>query len=111
MMGLMRERRSEDRYMCSDLVKVLIAGAERTANLEDISPSGACLQTEMEAPVGAEIEILCRDCRFKGLVRYCRFVDTGFDVGVQFARRAWDPSVYQPEHLLEVPMKRVEGPA
>ncbi len=103
----MHERRAEDRYLCSDLVKILIAGAEEIANLEDISPSGACVQTEVAVRVGAEIEILCAGCRLKGQVRYCRFVDTGYDVGVQFAQRgSWHPEVYEPQHLLEIPVKR-----
>jgi hypothetical protein len=49
----MNERRSELRFMCSELVKVRIQGAagarEVTANLEDISASGACIQLEAAA--------------------------------------------------------------
>lgn len=113
----MRERRSEPRYMCSELVKVETPGedgqqAEAVANLEDISPSGACVQLEAAMRVGAEIEIVCSACRLKGKVRYCRFVEIGYDVGVEFeTRAAWDRRQFEPRHLLDVPVKGVKGPA
>lgn len=102
------ERRKELRSMCADLVRVRIedgGGAhEEVANLEDISPSGACIQLEAAAREGADVEVFCGQCRLKGKVRYCRFVEVGYDVGVAFDRpRAWDPREYAPKHLLELP--------
>ncbi len=104
----MRERRAERRLMCSDLVTVVVLGAENaaagTGNLEDISPSGACVQLEAALEVGTDIEIVCSTCRLKGKVRYCRFVEIGYDVGVEFEpRAAWDRRRFVPEHLLDVP--------
>ncbi len=107
----MLERRSEPRYMCSELVRVISLSPEQpqsetVANLEDISPSGACLQLEEAIHVGTDIEILCSTCRLKGKVRYCRFVEIGYDVGVEFQpRKAWDPGRFLPEHMLDVPIK------
>ena len=71
----MRERRSEDRFLCSNLVKVVSAGghgapAESVANLEDISPSGACVQLESALEglecrtVTARLSINFRQSRF-----------------------------------------------
>ena len=93
--------------MCAELVKVRIEEAggvrEEVANLEDISPSGACVQLEAAAREGADLEIVCSRCRLKGKVRYCRFVEIGYDVGVAFDRpRAWDPRQFMPKHLLPV---------
>jgi hypothetical protein len=111
----MLERRSEPRYMCSELVKIAIYGpdgppAEAVANLEDISPSGACVQLEAAIRVGAEVEIVCSACRLKGRVRYCRLVEIGYDVGVEFeTRAAWDRRQFEPDHLLDVPVKGVKG--
>ena len=56
----MDERRSEVRMMCADMVEVRWkdrTGGEQgtTAILEDISASGACLQTEEPIPLGAKI--------------------------------------------------------
>ena len=103
----MRERRREPRLMCADLVKVRIDEAsgvrEEVANLEDISPSGACVQLETAAREGADIEIVCAKYRLKGKVRYCRFVEFGYDVGVAFDQpRAWDRRQYTPKYLLQL---------
>src|SRR5580704_12282541 len=105
----MSERRSEPRYMCSELVTIVTRGAggppaEAVANLEDISPSGACLQLEDAIQVGTDIEIVCSQCRLKGKVRYCRFVEIGYDVGVELEpRAAWDRRRFEPDHLLDIP--------
>jgi hypothetical protein len=96
--------------MCSELVRIVIPGAqsaaaESVANLEDISPSGACVQLEEAIPVGTDLEIVCSTCRLKGKVRYCRFVEIGYDVGVEFeTRAAWDRRQFEPDHLLDVPV-------
>ena len=105
----MKERRSERRLMCAELVKVITtnqSGAEEEAfaNLEDISASGACVQLEAAIERGADLEIVCSKCRLKGKVRYCRFAEIGYDVGVQFHNPgAWDRRIFEPEHLLDVP--------
>ena len=102
----MAERRSEPRYMCSELVNILIHHDDQTvqeaiANLEDISRSGACVQLEEAIRLGADIEIVCPTCRFK--VRNCRYAGGRYDVGVAFDHpRAWDATRYQPAHLLPV---------
>jgi|ERR1035441_2472437 hypothetical protein len=115
----MAQKRSEPRYMCADLVNILIHHEDRTvqeamANLEDISRSGACVQLEAAVRVGADIEIVCAACRFKGKVRNCRYAETGFDVGVAFdTPGAWDVSRYEPAHLLpvETGLAQVDSPA
>jgi hypothetical protein len=94
--------------MCSDLVKVrLHDGAdpeEFVANLEDISPSGACLLLEAALPDGASIEVISSTCRLKGKVRCCRFVEIGYVVGVAFnERQSWSRERYEPQNLLELP--------
>jgi hypothetical protein len=100
--------RFEPRHMCSDLVKVrLHDGAdpeEFVANLEEISPSGACLLLEAALLDGASIEVICSTCRLKGKVRYCRFVEIGYVVGVAFnERQSWSRERYEPQNLLELP--------
>ena len=59
----MTQKRSEPRYMCAELVNIRIRHEDQTveeaiANLEDISPSGACIQLEEAVRVGADIEIV-----------------------------------------------------
>lgn len=106
----MREKRSEHRLMCADLVNVEIrAGSKRqqrmVANLEDISPSGACLQLDAAVRKGASVDIICATCRLKGKVRHCRFMETGYNVGVKFDKRnSWDRQLFEPKHLLDIPV-------
>ena len=104
----MLDRRAEGRWMCADLVRTRIgSGVNKTkevvANLEDISLSGACVQLEAAVRKGAAIEIVCANCRLKGKVRYCRFDQTGYFVGVQFrSGQAWDRRLFEPKHLLDI---------
>ena len=104
----MAEKRSEPRYMCSELVNILIRYKDQPvqkaiANLEDISRSGACVQLDEAVRVGADIEIVCSTCSFKGKVRNCRYAAGRYDVGVAFdIPGAWDASRYEPAHLLLV---------
>ena len=107
-----KERRSEPRLMCAQLVTVIVtdhAGPhdEVIANLEDISPSGACIQFETAVQQGADVEIICSDCHLKGKVRYCRCVEIGYDVGVEFLERgSWNRDRFEPEHLLDLSSAR-----
>jgi hypothetical protein len=108
----MRERRAEVRLWCSDLIKVRVEGAEPaelTVNLEDISPSGACLQLEQSLPVGARLALRLGRRTFRGQVRYCVYHEIGYFAGIEFdAGRKWSRELYQPKHLLDP--TRVRGP-
>jgi len=111
----MADKRSEPRYMCADLVKIRIQEAsgsrEEIANLEDISASGACVQLEAAAMEGADIEMTCAKCCLKGKVQYCRFAQTGYDVGIMFDRSgSWNRRRFMPKHLLNVKIGKVNGP-
>lgn len=101
----MRERRAEPRLWCSDLIKVRLEGAEPAeliANLEDISPSGACLQFEQPVPAGARVCLKLGRHKFRGRVAYCMQHEIGYFVGVQFdAGRKWSRQIYEPKHLLD----------
>ena len=104
----MVERRSSQRSLCADLVTVQIHEGrarrhETVANLEDISRSGACVQMDRKVRPGASVEIICSACRLKGRVRYCRFSDIGYNVGIQFERpNSWNRQRFEPKHLLDV---------
>jgi len=116
----MIDKRSESRFMCADLVTIRIqddAGArEEIANLEDISASGACVQLEAATVAGADIEMVCAKCSLKGKVRYCRFAQTGYDVGIAFDKPgSWNLQRFRPKHLLDMKIVKVdatnEGPS
>jgi hypothetical protein len=105
---IMEERRTEVRMLCADMVDVGWQDeAGRTTNatglLEDISPSGACLQVEMPVPPGVPIRWSSRGHEFSGNVRYCVYREIGYFVGVEFvADSKWSGRTYQPQHLLDL---------
>ena len=108
-MTLMRngisEKRAEPRLWCSDLIRVYVEGTEPyllIANLEDISPRGACVQLEEPVTAGAQICLMLGRRRFQGEVKYCLHNEIGYFAGVHFnAGRQWSREVYEPKHLLD----------
>ena len=104
----MQDKRSEARMLCADVVEARWTdkdGQTRRANalLEDISPSGACLQFEMAVPTGVNLRWGGARQEFVGQVRYCVYREIGYFVGVQFeAQSKWSEDVYKPLHLLDL---------
>ena len=107
-MTVMQERRSEIRMLCADMVEVYWKdqlGRKRKAVglLEDISPSGACLQLETAVPLGAEILLSCPKQEFAGSVQYCVYREIGYFVGLEFNETCrWSKRAYKPQHLLDL---------
>jgi PilZ domain len=107
-MPFMQERRSEVRMLCADMVKVSWKDAlgkrrRTTGLLEDISPSGACLQLENSVPQGAEIRWACPTREFTGIVRYCVYREIGYFIGVEFKEGSrWSRRAYKPQHYLDL---------
>ena len=93
--------------MCADMVEVQWkedSGEVRTCTglLEDISPSGACLQLDSPLALDKALVIRYRKGRLEGSVCYCFFKDIGYWVGVQFtARKKWSKKDFRPKHLLD----------
>ncbi len=110
----MRDRRSEMRILCADMVELLWKerGVVRsaTALLEDISPSGACLQLERSRPLGIEVRVECARRKFVGRTRYCEYREIGYFIGVEFdSATKWSKRMYKPRHLLD--LERFLAPA
>jgi hypothetical protein len=107
-MLVMAERRSEIRMMCADMLEISwkdALGKRRRAVglLEDISPSGACLQLESPLPLGAQVSWRSGKQEFTGYVRYCSYREIGYFVGIEFDLRSrWSQKVYRPQHLLDL---------
>jgi hypothetical protein len=104
----MRERRSEVRMLCADVVEACWTdkdGETQRANalLEDISPSGACLQLETPVPTGVNLRWGVSKQEFAGEVRYCLYREIGYFVGVEFDPRSkWSKKAFKPQHLLDL---------
>jgi hypothetical protein len=103
----MLDRRSETRLMCADMVEVRWKEdsgeiCKCTGLLEDISPSGACLQLDSPVALDKNLVIQYQKGRLEGSVCYCFFKDIGYWVGVQFtARNRWSKKDFRPKHLLD----------
>ncbi|MBY0506527.1 MAG: PilZ domain-containing protein [Bryobacteraceae bacterium] len=94
--------------LCADLVTVVYQDAagqpqETTANLEDISTNGVCLQVEEELPLGTPVRIQHSRGTFAGEVRYCKYSEpVGYFLGVEFAADShWSRSQFKPLHMLD----------
>jgi hypothetical protein len=93
--------------LCADMVHVRwrdAAGKSVRAMglLEDISPSGACLQLEAPVPLAAKISWDSHKHRFRGEVRYCVYREVGYFVGVELeAGSRWSQESFKPRHLLD----------
>ena len=72
------------------------------ANLEDISLSGACLQTEKPVALGSPFRIHYADGTLEGKVKYCVFREIGYFLGVEFdPETQWSKQAFKPQHLLD----------
>lgn len=104
----MRERRLEHRMLCADLVQVRWKdphgkARKTSALLEDISASGACLQTEIPLPVGIPVCWCTPRKEFNGTTRYCEYREIGYFVGVEFDEASkWSRKHFRPQHLLDL---------
>jgi len=103
----MEDRRAETRLMCADMVGLRWkdkSGYENhcMAILEDISPSGACVQLDSPMPLGTSLVIEYQKVRLEGSVCYCFFQEIGYWTGVHFAPKVkWSPRRFRPRHLLD----------
>ncbi|HBY63133.1 MAG TPA: hypothetical protein DEH78_25205 [Solibacterales bacterium] len=103
----MRDRRCEPRLLCADLVDVQwrdkTGRMRRTvANLEDISLSGACLQTETPVPLQTAVKIGYGNGELIGQVRYCVYREIGYFLGIEFEPGCkWSQRDFKPQHLLD----------
>ncbi len=110
----MQDRRVEPRMLCADLVDVQWEDhTGRTlrgrVNLEDISPSGACVQVEHPVPLGSNLRIGYPSGELVGKVTYCIFRETGYFLGIAFEPGSrWSRLDFQPQHLFDP--RRLVGP-
>ena len=94
--------------LCADVVEACWtdrSGEEQRASalLEDISPSGACLQFEAAVPLGVSLRWGSPKQEFVGEVRYCVYREIGYFVGVEFEPQSkWSKKAYKPQHLLDL---------
>jgi hypothetical protein len=111
MVERMLERRWERRLLCADLVEIewqdrtgpaRATTRSTTAILEDISRSGACLQTDVPVPVNGLVRMRHGRKTLEGTVSYCAYRDIGYFAGITFAaKQRWSERVFRPKHLVD----------
>ena len=97
----------EQHLLCSQMVTLQVqpkSGRLRklAANLEEIWPSGACLQTDGRIPRLSRVRFACGGFEGRGKIVTRTFLKgLGYFVEVRFDRRCrWSEAHYRPEHLL-----------
>ncbi len=104
----MQERRLNIRMICADLLQVGFGDENgnivwSAAILEDLSPSGACIQFECHVPVGSRVAIAHPKGELRGVVKYCTFWEIGYYVGLQFDEGCeWSSEHFLPENRLDL---------
>ena len=94
------ERRSENRFLCAELVRVTWEKQATDAVLEDISAFGACVQVEEAIALESPITLTIGTAVFSGQVSYCVFRDYGYFVGIRFSDESeWSADTVLPQHL------------
>jgi hypothetical protein len=102
-----QNRRNDNRLLCAEIVQLVWddpSGRQRrsVANLEDISLSGLCLQVENPIPTGTPIAMEYGDGELVGTIRYCRFQEWGYFLGIELLDGCrWSSQHFRPQHLLD----------
>lgn len=105
--------RREDRELCADLVRVQWKTESETSQsewaiLEDISPSGACLEIEKPIQPGTQISLEFPTDHCQARVVYCRFDEVKYLLGVEFEQGyRWSRRKFKPRHLLQFRLRKV----
>jgi hypothetical protein len=103
----MNEKRRDRRLLCAELVQVTFRSESgrqqrRVTNLEDISATGLCLQSETRIPDDTKVTVNYGGGELFGTVRYCIYREIGFLIGIEFdAGCRWSKKNFKPEHLLD----------
>ena len=105
--------RREDRELCADLVKVQWkTESGKTQHewgiLEDISPSGACLEMEKKVEPDTIVSMEFPTDRCQARVIYCRFDTVKYLIGVEFTQGyRWSRRKFKPRHLIQFRLRKV----
>lgn len=104
----MNDKRSEPRLLCSSLVKLTCHDGwrgqeEQIVNLEDISPSGACISSNRSIPLHAPVLIEYAEGQLPGIVRHSMHYSGRYLIGIEFSFGCkWAAECFQPEHLTDL---------
>jgi hypothetical protein len=104
--------RELDQYLCADLIRISAGDTAEVGSLELISAKGCTVTVNEPLPVGTAVDMQCvecpqgdRDCtgcKFSGRVQaHSDGGSLGCSLHVEFERRDWTASEWQPRHLAD----------
>jgi PilZ domain len=108
----MKQRRKGERNLCAEFIQISWTDDEgqsrsELATLEDISPTGACIQLEFPIPAETEVALHYPKGRYRGTIKYSALEKTGYIHGTEFHEPdRWSKDDFEPSHLLELPLVR-----
>jgi hypothetical protein len=92
----------ELRYLCSQLVRLVVGGREQWVNLEEIWAAGAMLDSEAAVDAGVSAEISTGDVRYPGRVIAAEPYEYGWRVEMAFSPgNRWSIERWRPEHAFD----------
>ena len=103
---LQPDRRSGERWWCSQLVTISSpgAGGGQTVNMENISAGGACIAVDRPFDAGDRLHLKTAGFETAVTVVYCNVREDDFAVGLEFdSGFQWAPEDWEPDHLLRLP--------
>ncbi len=100
------DRRRAARELCSDFVQFAWNDQQGrrisyVGILEDVSPEGMCVQSDLPVPVGQALHLHTKGFDGEAQVAYCELVEYGYVIGLEFLDGyMWDREKWRPQHLL-----------
>ena len=95
------DRRSEARALTAALIEVVDEYNDAsTCVLEDLSPSGACIHSDLAIRVGVPVTMKAGSVVHAGVIKHCKPTEGGFHVGIEFEGGAWPDEIQFPIHWI-----------
>ena len=90
------------RFLCSDLAVLSVDGQARYVNLEEIWRTGAVVESEEDAAIGAPVTLrACGITLEAGVERVDRH-EYGYRIEIRFVDREWTQELFKPAHLTDL---------
>jgi PilZ domain-containing protein len=95
------DRRNEARALTAALIEVVDEYNDAsTCVLEDLSPSGACIHSDLAMRVGVQVKIKAGSVIHAGVIKHCKPTEGGYHIGIEFAGGAWPDAIQFPIHWI-----------
>jgi hypothetical protein len=95
------DRRSEARALTAALIELVDEyNDSSTCVLEDLSSAGACIHSDLALRVGAQITLKAGSVIHVAMIKHCKPVAGGFQIGIEFVGGPWPTPIELPIHWI-----------